>query len=156
GTTRKCRRHRSARGVGGRRLFPEERMNVMQRVGRSAMLAAVLSVAGVWFSGTIARAQDEARKNTRYPQQVLIIRHAEKTGDKADVHLSKQGQERAEVLYQLFVASKDRPDPFPTPDFIFAASNAKDSQRPLETVTPFAMKLKLPINDTYQSKLPPM
>jgi hypothetical protein len=130
-------------------------MNVMQRVGRPALLAAVLSVAGVWFGGGRAPAQDEPRKNTRCPQQVLIIRHAEKTGDKADVHLSGQGRERAEVLYRLFVASKDRPDPFPTPDFIIAASNASDSQRPLETVTPLAMRLKLPINDTYQSKLPP-
>jgi hypothetical protein len=129
-------------------------MNVMQRVGRSALLAAVLSVVGVWFGGSRAPAQDGAGKNTRYPQQVLIIRHAEKTGDKADVHLSGQGRERALVLYQLFVPSKGRPDPFPTPDFIFAASNAKDSQRPLETVTPLAMRLKLPINDTYQSKLP--
>jgi hypothetical protein len=129
-------------------------MNVMQRVGRSAMLAAVLTVVGGWFSGAIAPAQSDVKKNTKYPQQILIIRHGEKTGDKADVHLAKQGQERAEVLYQLFVASRDRPDPFPTPDFIVAASNAKDSQRPLETVTPLAMKLKLSINDIYESKLP--
>jgi len=129
-------------------------MNVMQRVGRSVLLAGVLSVAGVWFGGGRAPAQDEAGKNTRYPQQVLIIRHAEKTGDKTDVHLSRQGRERAEVLYQLFVPSKDRPDPFPAPDFIFAASNASDSQRPVETVTLLAVRLKLPINDTYQSKPP--
>jgi hypothetical protein len=129
-------------------------MHRMQRVGRFALLAAVLSVAGVWFGAAIAPAQSDARKNTKYPQQILIIRHAEKTGDKADVHLSKQGEERAEALYQLFGASRERPDPFPTPDFIFAASNAKDSHRPLETVTPLAMRLKLSINDTYESKLP--
>jgi hypothetical protein len=129
-------------------------MTVMQRVGRSAILVVVLSAAGVWFGGSRAPAQDEARTNTKYPQQVLIIRHAEKTGDKADVHLSEQGQERARVFYQLFVASRDRPDPFPTPDFILAASNAKDSRRPVETVTPLALRLKLPINDTYESKLP--
>ena len=129
-------------------------MNVMQRVGRSALLAAALGVAGVWFGGARAPAQDPTPKNTRYPQQVLLIRHAEKTGDKADVHLSRQGRERAEVLWQLFVASQDRPDPFPAPDFIFAASNENDSQRPIETVTPLARRLKLPINDTYESKLP--
>ncbi len=129
-------------------------MNVMQRVGRFTLVALTLSVAGVWLSGSSAPAQDEAKKNTKYPQQILIIRHAEKTGDKADLHLSKAGQERAEVLYKLFVASTDRPDPFPAPDFIFAASNAKDSHRPIETVTPLAMKLKLSIIDTYTSKLP--
>jgi hypothetical protein len=129
-------------------------MTVMQRVARTALLAAVLSVAVAWFGSNRAPAQDESRKNTRYPHQVLIIRHAEKTGDKADVHLSGQGQERARVLYQLFVASRDRPDPFPTPDFIFAASNSRDSQRPLETVTPLAQRLRLPVNETYESKLP--
>src|SRR5690348_6181400 len=120
-------------------------MTVMQRVGRTALLAAVLSVAVAWFGGTRAPAQEEPRKNSKFPQQVLIRRHAEKTGDKADVRLSERGQERARVLYQLFVASNDRPDPFPTPDFIFAASNSRDSQRPLETVTPLAQRLKLPV-----------
>jgi hypothetical protein len=128
-------------------------MNLMQRAGRVPAPVLVL-IAGAWFSGGVAPTQDEARKNTRYPQQILVIRHAEKTGDKGDVHLSKQGQKRAEVLYQLFLASKDRPDSFPTPDFIFAASDATDSRRPVETVTPLAMKLKLPIIDTCTSKLP--
>jgi hypothetical protein len=129
-------------------------MNAMQRIGRFAKLAVVLSVASVWFIGTNASAQDSAKKNTKVPQQVLIIRHAEKTGEKDDIHLSKKGKERTEVLYKLFVASKDRPDPFPTPDFIFAASNSKGSHRPLETVTPLAMKLKMSINDMFDSKLP--
>jgi hypothetical protein len=129
-------------------------MNAMRRSNRFPLLAAVLSIVGLCFSGNVAHAQDEAKKNTKYPQQILIIRHAEKTGEKGDIHLSKQGQERAEVLFQLFVAAKDRPETFATPDFIFAASNEKDSQRPVETVTPLAMKLKLPIIDTYESKLP--
>jgi hypothetical protein len=116
------------------------------------MLAAVVHVAAV--CGGMAPAQVQLGKNTKYPQQILIIRHAEKTGDKTDIHLSKPGQERAEALYQLFVASKDRPDPFPLPDFIFAASHDKSSHRPVETVTPLAKKLQLPINDTFESKLP--
>src|SRR5262249_27755529 len=96
------------------------------------------------------------KNNGKYPQHILLIRHAEKTGDKEDIHLAKKGQERADVLYQLFETSKERPDPFPKPDFIFAASHAKDSHRPVETVTPLAMKWKLPINDKYTSKLPAM
>jgi hypothetical protein len=130
-------------------------MKVLQRVSRFTTLAAVLAVVGAGFSGTKAPAEGEIRTNTKYPQHILIIRHAEKTGDKGDVHLSKLGKERAEVLDQLFVASKDRPNPFPRPDFIFAASHHKDSQRPLETVTLLAKKLNLSINNRYDNKLTP-
>jgi broad specificity phosphatase PhoE len=114
--------------------------------------ASVLSF-GLWLGAAGAPAGAEAKKNTKFPQTLLLIRHAEKTGDKDDVHLSKQGQERADVLDKLFVASKERPDPFPTPDFIFAACEHKDSNRPVETVTPLAKKLKLTINDKFDSKI---
>ena len=130
-------------------------MNVLQRVSRFTTLAAVLAVVAACFSGNKALTEGQARTNTKYPQHILIIRHAEKTGAKDDIHLSKQGKERAEVLDQLFVASKARPQPLPRPDFIFAASHQKDSHRPLETVTLLARKLKLSINNEYSSKRPP-
>jgi broad specificity phosphatase PhoE len=120
--------------------------------GRFAFLATFLTLASLCL--TKAQADGEPKKNTKYPQCILIIRHAEKTGDKDDIHLAKQGKERAEVLDQLFVASKERTDSFPTPDFIFAATAHKDSQRPVETVTPLAKKLKLTINDKFDNKLP--
>lgn len=129
-------------------------MDKLQRLGRLATPALVLAFLGVCFSAGGAPAEDDAKKNTKYPQHVLLVRHAEKTGDKEDIHLAKQGKERAEVLGRLFVASKDRPEPFPTPDFIFAACHHKDSQRPVETVTPLAKKLNLSINDRFDSKLP--
>jgi hypothetical protein len=122
---------------------------------RARLAWFALPMALLGFVGT--RAEEPgiwAKKNTKFPQNVLLIRHAEKTGEKEDVHLSKPGKERAEVLEQLFVASRDRPEPFPTPDFIFAAAAHKDSQRPVETVTPLARKLKLSIVDRYDSKLP--
>jgi hypothetical protein len=127
-------------------------MQILQRAGRCACVVAVLVV----FCCHPARALagGDAKKNTKYPQQILVIRHAEKTGDKDDIHLSKQGKVRAEMLPQLFMASKERPDPFPTPDFLFAAAHHKDSQRPVETVTPLAMKLKLTIDDRYDNKVP--
>ncbi|HTU22157.1 MAG TPA: histidine phosphatase family protein [Gemmataceae bacterium] len=130
-------------------------MNALSRVSRFTTLAAVLAVVAACLSGIKALSESPARTNTKYPQHILIIRHAEKTGDKADVHLSKQGKERAEVLDQLFAVSKARPHSFPRPDFIFAASHQKDSQRPLETVTLLARKLKLSINNEYNSKKPP-
>jgi hypothetical protein len=129
-------------------------MRALLRAGRFVVPVMVLAVASLWLSSTRAPADGDS-KNTKYPQCVLIIRHAEKTGDKDDVHLSKEGQARAEVLEQLFVKSRERPDPFPTPDFIFAACEHKDSKRPVETVTPLAKKLKLTINDHYDNKLPP-
>jgi hypothetical protein len=123
-------------------------MMVLQRV----CLLAVLGV--VWFCADLALAQGDAKKNAKYPRRVLIIRHAEKTGENGDIHLSKRGYERAEVLHRLFEASKERAKPFPTPDFILAAANDKSSQRPLETVTPLAKTLKLTIHEKFESKLP--
>jgi hypothetical protein len=129
-------------------------MQTLHRAGRLVGLAMALGLVGFILGEARAPAAGETKKNTKFPQHILLIRHAEKTGDKDDVHLSKKGKDRAEVLDQLFVASKERPDPFPTPDFIFAAGHHKDSQRPVETVTPLAKKLNLFLNDRYDSKLP--
>lgn len=41
---------------------------------------------------------------------------------------------------------------FPTPNFIFATQRSKNSTRPIETVTPLAAALNLPINDGYADK----
>ena len=112
------------------------------------------------------------------PNQVLIIRHGEKVGDpKKDDdggrHLSIQGSARAAALPSLFVPplpqlscklhyhaaefaglyrqipTKGKASRFPTPNFIFATQRSKHSNRPVETVTPLATALNLPINDGY-------
>jgi broad specificity phosphatase PhoE len=75
------------------------------------------------------------------PRQVMLIRHAEKPADDDSIHLSAEGQRRAEALSKLFERSRDRPDPFPKPDFIFATRPSKHSNRPVETVTPLAKSL---------------
>ena len=91
-----------------------------------------------------------AQKNsTSFPQTVLIIRHAEKPLRDESVHLSPIGAERAAKLPQLFSASKDRPAPFSTPDFIFAAKDSRHSHRSVETVTPLARKLRLAVYSNY-------
>jgi len=123
-------------------------MRWMLSVGWLAVFATALSFGWNPVGVNLARAQGKAKQ----PQHVLIIRHAEKTGEKTDLHLSKKGLERADVLFQLFEKSKSRPNPFPTPDFVFAASNSTSSQRPLETVTPLALKLKLHVDHRYESK----
>jgi len=92
-------------------------------------------------------------KNKTYPRQVLLIRHAEKPPEEANsVDLTPEGKKRAEALHLLFEASQKRPNPFPTPDFIFAAKNTERSQRPLQTVTPLANKLKRAIVSDYKTE----
>ena len=97
-------------------------MPSLRRTRPFALLATVLVVVGTCWSSTRTPADGAAARNTKFPQQILIIRHAEKTGEKTDPHLSKQGKQRAEMLSQLFTSTKERPEPFPTPDFIFAAA----------------------------------
>ena len=112
------------------------------------------------------------------PAQVLIIRHGEKVGDpKKDDdggrHLSISGSARAAGLPALFVPIlpqlacalhhheaefagnyreiplKGKASRFPTPNYIFATARSKHSKRPIETVTPMAMALKLALNDGF-------
>jgi hypothetical protein len=84
------------------------------------------------------------------PKTILVIRHAEKPARGLD--LSPQGFERAEALPALFQKSDSRPEPFPTPDFIFAAESSDESKRPVETVQPLAKKLGLSIDDKVKDK----
>ncbi len=60
----------------------------------------------------------ESTQKRKYPNVVMIIRHAEKPPEDANsVDLSAEGMKRAEALPQLFQASTNRPTPFPAPDF---------------------------------------
>lgn len=73
------------------------------------------------------------------PARLLVIRHAEKTGDKRDKHLSEPGWLRAEKLATYI------PQTFGKPDFLIAASNSKKSKRPFETLKPLATSTGVPI-----------
>lgn len=123
-------------------------MSVASRwVGRS--IAVGLAVCTLLVAAEIAQSGAKG-----LPKTILIIRHAEKPEkDSGDVHLSKAGKERADQLYQLFIKSNKRPDPFPTPEFIFATHEGESSHRPVETVTPLAQRLKLAINEEYHNTL---
>lgn len=74
------------------------------------------------------------------PARLLVMRHAEKTGEKSDSHLSATGHARAEALASYL------PQQFGRPDFLIAASNSKKSLRPVETIEPLAQALRLPID----------
>ena len=77
------------------------------------------------------------------PKQVLIIRHAEKTGLKTDIHLNPRGYQRAAALPRLF------PSRFDTPQALFATHRSAHSNRPVETITPLAQALHLGIDDRF-------
>jgi hypothetical protein len=112
------------------------------------------------------------------PNQILLIRHGEKVGDpKKDDdggrHLAIPGSARAAALPSLFAVALTqlscklyehaqdfhgnyRPIPlkgkagrFLPPNFIFATQESKNSNRPIETVTPLGTALSLPINNGY-------
>jgi hypothetical protein len=84
--------------------------------------------------------------SARGPTRVLLIRHAEKTGNKADAHLNARGYERAAALVRLFPAR------FEPPRFIFASHASAHSNRPVETVTPLARALRLKIDTRYRNE----
>ena len=78
------------------------------------------------------------------PATILIIRHAEKLTDGRQ-DLSETGYKRAALLPKLFDGS--RAD-LPVPQVLFATHMSKHSNRPVETITPLAAALKLPIDST--------
>ena len=95
-------------------------------------------------------ARDETRVAPKTPQTILIIRHGEKPADEAASDgLTAKGDERARELFRLFEKSASRPEPFPTPDFIFAARATKNSRRSKLTVAPLSEKLMLPVDDGF-------
>ncbi len=98
---------------------------------------------------------------------IMVIRHAEKpvddsvgvtaTGKHDDKSLIVQGWQRAGGLASLFDAQAPLAEVvLPKPKQIYASDPEKDtdgtgshSQRPLQTVTPLAAKLKLPVDLSF-------
>ena len=84
------------------------------------------------------------------PATILIIRHAEKLTD-GQIHLSATGFKRADLLPQLFQPAGGRPD-VPTPQVLIASHQSAHSNRPVETITPLATALRLPIDSSSMSE----
>ena len=74
---------------------------------------------------------------------VLVMRHAEKSPDLNDPHLTPAGVQRANTLAKYILAH------FGKPDFIFATANSLHSSRPLETVFPLSQTIGVPIDQNY-------
>ena len=73
---------------------------------------------------------------------ILVMRHAEKSDDPSDPHLTPDGQARAKELATYI------PTKFGKPDFIFAAAVTKHSARPYETVQPLSEAIGVGIDAT--------
>ena len=75
--------------------------------------------------------------------RILLMRHAEKTEDPMDPHLSRDGYARAAKLADYIPAT------FGIPQFLIATSISKHSVRPIETIEPLSAKIGVPIDATY-------
>jgi hypothetical protein len=75
--------------------------------------------------------------------RILLMRHAEKTGDPLDPHLSPDGYTRAAKLADYIPAT------FGIPQFLIATSISKHSMRPIETLQPLSVKIGVAVDATY-------
>jgi hypothetical protein len=140
-------------------------MSAWHPLQRFVFLVAFLSLVcwlplGPWTAndtpaiGGTTVSEGAVKQTDKYPLHVLILRHAEKPDDAKDPDLSSRGAARAAALPSLFLAPptfRTKPAPFPTPDFIFAAEKSKESNRPVETVTPLTKALgDMPIHAKHK------
>lgn len=75
--------------------------------------------------------------------RILLMRHAEKTQDPMDPHLSQDGYARAAKLADYIPAT------FGNPQFLIATSISKHSVRPVETIEPLSAKIGVPVDATH-------
>lgn len=80
------------------------------------------------------------------PVRLVVLRHAEKTGDRRDPHLSAAGSKRAQALVGYLPAT------FGAPDFLIAARTSDRSRRPVETLEPLAVATNLAINEKFDDE----
>ena len=77
------------------------------------------------------------------PTQILVMRHAEKTSDPTDPHLSAAGQLRAAKLVDFIVSR------YGTPGALFAAAASTHSVRSSETLEPLSKSTGVAIDSTF-------
>ena len=79
------------------------------------------------------------------PRTIVLMRHAEKTGEAGDRGLSPAGRTRAERLATWI------PEAFGRPDFLIAAADSPKSRRSKLTLEPLAGAIGLTIDDTVEN-----
>jgi hypothetical protein len=124
--------------------YPCTMASVQIRFRRPTVLFLLL------FLGTLEMSAQAAPAKPQPPATILLIRHAEKLTD-GRIDLSPTGFERARLLPKLFSPAGARPD-LPVPQVLFATHLSEHSNRPVQTVTPLAAALHLPINDSFRDE----
>lgn len=83
------------------------------------------------------------------PKAVIIIRHAEEPNEDVN-YLSPIGHQRAQELFRIFRENPQLKE-LGVPVALFAAGAKKQSSsiRSIQTLTPLAKTLKLPLNDSF-------
>ena len=79
------------------------------------------------------------------PASIVLMRHAEKTGEEGDRGLSAAGVARAERLATWI------PETFGAPDFLIAAADSPKSRRSNLTLEPLARATALAIDDAVEN-----
>ncbi len=102
-------------------------------------LAVVFGLTALLTTRSQSPISTTATKDWNGPRRILLMRHAEKTGDLEDIYLSAAGQQRADQLARYIPAT------FGVPDFLFAAAQSRRSVRSIETLKPLAAATGKPL-----------
>jgi hypothetical protein len=114
-----------------------------RRLGRLLLLFLAFTATAALPAQT--QPQSPSQVQPQPPATIYLIRHAEKLTDGRE-DLSPKGFERAKVLPNLFLPHTGSPETLlQAPQFLFATRASKHSNRPVETITPLATALHLPI-----------
>lgn len=90
---------------------------------------------------------------TAQPAQIILLRHAEKPADAADIHLSERGQQRAQALAGWATNSPAwKTNDRPVAVFACRPTPKASSLRAIETITPLALQLQLPVQTPFSAK----
>jgi hypothetical protein len=120
---------------------------IRKRMDLARVILLMLALAG----GLAGVAFGQAPATLEPPKTILLIRHAEKPASGMD--LAPAGFERAKVLAKLFGGpGAMAPHNMPRPDFLFATQVSKNSNRPVETITPLSVALNEPISHEIADK----
>ncbi len=120
---------------------------IRKRLGWAQAILLVC-LAGVLTGLAVGQTQTHAGQP---PRTILLIRHAEKPLSGTD--LAPAGFERAKRIPLLFGgAAAPAPHNLPRPEFLFATQVSKNSNRPVETITPLSEALKLDVSHDVADK----
>jgi len=101
-----------------------------------------------WLKSLLFRAPRESSGVSPFlagsgPARLIVLRHAEKTGERRDRTLSPAGHERAVRLVSYVQET------FGRPDFLIAAKSTARSRRPVQTIEPLGSALGLEIRSKF-------